>query len=745
LAKQEIAVNNRLITPSLDPVDKQKKSILYRAGFGLGRWARRETYLWGRAFNSPAPYTLLFGVLLLFTLAWQVPFSYTLDSANELKLDQPFLHNFNVDESTPDHLLFRWSKGEGTVDFPGVGKHAYRYEITAANAYMPNSPYVLYANETKIAEGIFEPGIKTYSFDIPADAVAGRNGNLRLTLHVAGVIPAQVNPASKDDRELGFPFFSARVTPIGDNPVVPPFTQLGWLVGATMLAYFIFARAGFAPWKAAGAAAVLALVPVGVVASPGARPWLTIFSQEIAFACGWALIFVVLADIPMQRVWRIGWERRWVLSIFSMTLALHLAGLLHPQTGTYVNKIVDIGFHLNRYATLWDRGLWWDKITSGEWGNRPTYYPELTYLLIGPFNALIPDRRLLLLAWMTTFEASRSLLAFYLVKKVTGQSRAGVLAAFFMAVLPVSTLSLAWGQVANLMGEWFIMAALCLVAVKWDNLRRPWTFALLTLALFGSFMVHPGEVVVSGVVFLAIGVVLWLRRESRKQAGVMLVAFGLAVVLAVGSYHWMTIRDMVPQALDSLSNKISGKPDPNIKPGEKTYRFYVGGSVGDSRLGMVKNQGVNTISELITGGLKGFWKEAQVYYNVIPVLLLPWGMWLLWYASRKPKIVPAEETDPKEEANRAARRRLFWIGLVWAIVTVLFALVGLLLNLYVRYSLFLLPFVAITAGLFLNWLWGHLTRLGRGWAGALLVVSLGAWLTVGTLTLFMDRIIYWGH
>jgi hypothetical protein len=597
---------------------------------------------------------------------------------------------------------------------------------------------VLYANETKIAEGKLEAGQKTYAFDIPADAVPGKNGNLRLTLKVEGVVPSQLDPASKENRELGFPFFSARVTSLGDGPVVPPFTQLGWLIGAVMLAYFLLARAGFSPWRAALGAGLLALIPLWVVASPGARPWLTIFSETITFAFGWALICVVLADIPLRRIWQHGWERRWVLSIFGLTLALHLMGLLHPQADTSVNKIVDLGFHLNRYATLWDRGLWWDKITSGEWGNRPTYYPLAAYLLMGPFNLLIPDRRLLLLLWMATFEASRVLLMFYLVKKVTGQGRAAVIAAFFMAALPVNTLSQTWGQVANLMGEWFILAALCLVAVKWAKLRQPLVFGLLALALLLSFLVHPGEVVVSGVVFLAAGIILWVRRESRQQAVAMLGAFALAVILAIGSYHWMTIRDMVPQALDSISNKVQGKTDPTLKASD-VHAFYVGGSVDDSRTGLVKKQGVDSVGELITGGLKGFWAEARVYYNVIPLVMLPWGLWLLWWSSRKPKLEPAGE------ANRAARRRLFWIGLAWVGTTVAFALVGLLLNLYVRYSLFLLPIVALCAGLFLNRLWAGQERLGRGWAGGLLTTALGCWLAAGTLALFFDRIIYWGH
>lgn len=733
MAKQETVITKNAETGPLAGTVVPEVKPGFNPGRALRNWAGYELRLWQRAFKSPAPYALLIGVLMLFSLAWQVPFSYTLDSANDLRLDQPFLKNLNATERTPEGQYFRWTKGEGTVDFPGVGKHAYRFEITAADSYKPGSPYVLYANETKIAEGKFEPGIKTYDFQIPPDAVPGKNGNLRLTLQAPGVIPSQLDPASTEKRELGFPFFSARVTPTGDGPTVPPFTQLGWLVGAVMLAYFLLARAGFAPWKAATAAAVLALLPAGVIASPGGRPWLTIFSDKITFAFGWALLLVVLADIPLRRIWQYGWERSWVLSIFGMTLALHLLGLLHPQAESN-SSIVDLGFHLHRFEALWDRGAWWDKIQSAEWGGRFTYYPHLTYLLMGPFNLVIPDRRLLLLLWMTTFEASRVLLIFYLVKRVTGQGRAAVLAAFFMAALPVNTLSLAWGQVANLMGEWFILAALCLVAVKWDRLRRPHIFALLTLALMGSFLVHPGEVVVSGVVFLAIGVILWLRRESRQQATVMLGAFLLAVVLAVGSYHWMTIRDMVPQALDSLSNKVQGKPVAVTKPNEVIYPFYVGGSVGDSRLGMVKGVGVNTVGELITGGLKGFWTEARVYYAVFPLLFLPFGLAWLWWSSRK-----------RQSQDAEARRRLFWIGLAWTGTAVVFALVGLLLNLYVRYSLFLLPVVALCAGIFLHRLWARLEYLGRGWAAGLVTFALGAWITLGTATLFLDRMIYYGH
>jgi len=69
-------------------------------------------------------------------------------------------------------------------------------------------------------------------------------------------------------------------------------------------------------------------------------------------------------------------------------------------------------------------------------------------------------------------------------------------------------------------------------------------------------------------------------------------------------------------------------------------------------------------------------------------------------------------------------------GLVWAAVVVLYAAVGLLANLYVRYPLFLLPLVALGAGLLLSALW----RRGRA----------GGWLvTLIMLAIALDALSFW--
>lgn len=701
-----------------------------RASSALSNWGRYELRLWRPVFSGPAPYALLLALLLLFVLAWQVPFSYSFNADDELHLDQPFLKNFNAPEKAPNGPRFRWSKNEGSLDFPGIGKRSYRLQLNIAAGPNPNRHYVLYANKTKIAEAELNEAPQTYTFDIPAEAVSGKDGNLRVTLQVAGFTP------KGDSRELGFVLFGAKLEPLGGGWTVPPPLQIGWMLGTMLLLYALLARAGFAAWRASAATFGLALVPAYVLATPGARIWLTVYSSQVAFAFGWALLMVVLLDIPMRRVWEAGWERRWVLSIFGLTLALRLTGLLHPQSGP---SITDLGFHLHRYADLWQGGQWWYKITSAEWGNRDTYYPLTVYLLMGPFNWLFGgDTRLMQIFWIATFESSRVLLVYYLVKKATGEARSAVIAAFFMAALPVGMLSVAWGQVANLFGEWLILVALCLVVVKWEKLRHPAYFLTLAITILATFIVHPGEVLLSGLAFLALGLVLWLSRGSRKQARIMLAAFLLAVVLSFASYHWVTVQTMVPQALDSLNAKLHGGTV-SKESAAKCNGTKVSGQVEDARLGLPKQCIQGGLADILPEGLKTYWREIRIYFAVFPVLMLPWGLWWLWRTSR-----PSAGPEAFEK-YAGSRRRLFWAGIVWTAIAVLFALVGLLVNLYVRYQLFMLPIVAIGAGLFLGQLWQRLDKMGRGGVAAFLTFALGAWVALGTLALFLDRMIYFAH
>jgi 4-amino-4-deoxy-L-arabinose transferase-like glycosyltransferase len=402
--------------------------------------------------------------------------------------------------------------------------------------------------------------------------------------------------------------------------------------------------------------------------------------------------------------------------------------------------MVDIGFHVNNFIALWQNGEWFRQIQSNEWGGRYTYYPPTTYAFAGLFQWLISDKILLLKVWMIVLESTRALLVYYLVKRATGDGRAGVIAAFLIAVMPVGVISISFGQVANLFGEWLMLVALCLVAAKYEQLRRPPWFIALTLVLLATFVQHPGVILLAGMVFLLIIVLMRFTGEGRRSWLPLLGCYLLALVLSFGIYHWKTVQDMVPQAVETFNAKLQGKPTLDAK-GREIKGWQVGGSVHDPRLGLeIERERVTTIPALIGGGLKGFWREAQAYFAVFPLLFALLGLGWLWRISRL-KPAPKGEEDDK---IRLARRRLFWMMVAWLATGLFFALVGLFLNLYVRYSLFLLPFVAICAGLGLSHLWKSKWE-GSRWAGIALTVALGLYLTITTLAMYYDRIIYYGH
>jgi 4-amino-4-deoxy-L-arabinose transferase-like glycosyltransferase len=717
------------VPPTVSPARSDLPQRLVRA---VGGWGGDEVRHWQRVFGTPAPWLLLLLTTFLFTLAWQFPLDYSIDNSRDYSLDQPFLENFNLVERTQDEnkTHFIWSKGEGRLIFAGAGKRDYIVRLSMAADANPNKNYVVFANNTKLGEGTFEPGIKTYEYRVPESAIEAGNGDLRLR-----VTNSRFSPPG-DNRVLGFVLFSARIeaqkAPGGF--AVPPFAALGWLVGTVMLLYAIVARAGFGTYKAAGVALVGAGVFAYVVAI-GARPWLTMYPEKIALAFGWALLMVLIADIPLRRFAVAAWERRWVLSIFGILIALRLTGLFQPQaTLPPYPAVIDLGFHQNRFADLWQNGTWWAKITSAEWGNRETYYPHASYLLIGLFQWLVgtsADRaQLLLLLWLVTVESSRALLVYYLARKVTGDGRTAVMAALFMAVLPINNLSVAWAQVANLFGEWFILVIMCLVVIQWDNLRRRVLFGVLTATILASFIVHPGEVILSGITLLfIIGIFFW-RKETRQQTRWLLAAYVLAIALAFGVYHWQTAKDMIPQALQTFSSRLQGGPVSESEKVKENKGFRIGGQVRDDRMDLEVRY-VQTLPELLVDGfIKGTFRELVVYYYLVPLLMFPWGLWWLWQTSRgSPEL--------------AIRRRMFWLSLAWLTTVVIFWVVSLTINLYVRHWVFMLPIVAIGAAIFLGQLWKRLESQRVGWVGATLTVALFVWMALSTAALFLDRMIYY--
>jgi hypothetical protein len=181
----------------------------------------------------------------------------------------------------------------------------------------------------------------------------------------------------------------------------------------------------------------------------------------------------------------------------------------------------------------------------------------------------------------------------------------------------------------------------------------------------------------------------------------------LALVVAVGLYYSHFAATMW-EALLQMGQGANAERAPH---GGFLVRGPPSGGLGPDPVE------VFTLGQGVVAGAQELAAEAQAYYYTGPLVL----------AAAAPLGLLAER-------RRLAVRLLglaFWVALG-------FAVLGLALNLYVRYMYFLLPFVAVG----LAWWLGKLSR--RGWAGRALGALSGLALLLAGLGFWVQRVLYFG-
>jgi hypothetical protein len=122
--------------------------------------------------------------------------------------------------------------------------------------------------------------------------------------------------------------------------------------------------------------------------------------------------------------------------------------------------------------------------------------------------------------------------------------------------------------------------------------------------------------------------------------------------------------------------------------GGEASMHVVGGSVEDPGIGLFQRE-VDTFSDWLLWGLRGFWGEFQAYYLVWPIVAAVLGLALVYLSVRRRRLP-------------AASGLLLAAVAGWAGAVVLLALLGWSVNVYVRYMLFALPVVALGSGVLLS-------------------------------------------
>ncbi len=689
----------------------QERSLLrcrWQQFYGrLGAALRREGLALGAGLRDPLAWGLLLLALLLSSLAFQMRGPFALDAGR--RPAEAYLIGFHEAESSGQRS-YRWTRDVAHIDVPGLGQVPYRLDLTLA-APRPNSvaaPNIrLLAGGRPLLETVVEPSVQVYSVLVPTANLPA--GNLELTLQSEVFTPSEVYTAAPtpDRRPLGVMLERLVLAPVG-RPVLPAPAVLLWTGLTVLLAVLLARRLGWSRWTALGAGAALALLLAALLAvgRPLLAPALPFL--PLGLACSWVLLAFfqgglrslfargggALAPTAERLLWTA------VLLFF----VVRLAGVLHPAHETW-----DLCFHYHRLESV-ARGELLFTIESGEWRGLTTLYLPTPYLLLAPFWALFGGRLVPLEVMSILLDTSAALLVVYIARRLLGCGPAAPLAAFLYPTMPQSYIIFSWGVVANILGQWLFLLLVALVVSPAGRLERWPRWLLAAGALLLAVLAHPGTVLLTAGLLGALVVTAGLdppRAWPRPAAGRWALAGLAAVILSLGLYY----SHFVPTMLDSLRQMGQGA---NVE--QPTHGgFLVRGPVLDAGLGLVAVE-VGSRAEAVFAAARELAAEARAYYHTAPLVLalaaLPGLVW----------------------ERRALAARLLGLAFV---VALLFAAVGLALNLYVRYMYFLLPFVALGAG----W-W--LARLGRrGWAGRAVGVLAGVFLLWTGLAFWVQHVLYY--
>ena len=227
--------------------------------------------------------------LLLWMLAYQAPYTYRLDIGGNLQTgrrddDTPFLDNFNDPEPNPipDHatLLYRWSRANSTVVFPGLGGGRWLARVRASTGSRPEPLLSQWDDGAHSYTIAATKAQRDYAIIVEADSAGD------LTLHFA---TPPFTPAG-DQRTLGLVMSRLVIEPVGGIRV-PATRQLALLGFALALAYALLRR--FALGRRPALAVALALVALMAVLLARERMALTLLTPLLpailggCYALGW--------------------------------------------------------------------------------------------------------------------------------------------------------------------------------------------------------------------------------------------------------------------------------------------------------------------------------------------------------------------------------------------------------------------------------------------------------------------------
>jgi hypothetical protein len=629
---------------------------------------------------------------------------------------------------------YRWTSGESNMSLPGLGRGAWRLDLSLVTTHPNNQPLDarVLVNDAPLAALPDSGETRHISLLVPAHLM--RQGDMNVTLR---------SNVYRDPRPLGVLLEGVQVSPLsrtaGQAVTLPPWGVLPASLTTVLALYacllVLFGGVERMPggvlairpsrhWLAA--LAVLAVLAVGAWALAAHRFPTTFMLPKLAGLALWSLLLLLLLR-PLLR-WAFGEDGThrltpgsWslvdaLLLIFFVGYWLKAGGMLYPY---FIG--IDVHWHMERvrwilegqlpllYGT--DSPLNESTMPVAEWGEERPVIPYSPYFhMFATVFALLP--------WPLEFSAnmfsalvdsSRVLIVALLARKAGLSIRGMLLAALLLAVLPVNFLLLSWGNTPTTFGLWWAFVATAFMVIAWPRLHQRGPFAVLTLLLLAALLIYTVAGVFTGLFLVCFTLALWLAARRRKAdtidqtdrpllAGLrpLWLATALALVVSLLVYYGQYIPPIIERTLPYFAQALT-------QGREETGRIS------------------DTIPQYLL-------RHARLsYYGLVLPLVLT-AVYLVWEWV-------ARFRHARQETSPPAGRVLLWAVVAgWTAVLLLFVPVAYKISMVDKHFFVALPLLVIASAAVLDRLWRH------GWPVWVAVMLYYLYLGASAIDLWLNRI-----
>jgi len=520
---------------------------------------------------------VLLAGLALWTLAYQVPYSYRVEFGGDQQThrrydDQPFINRiegWNQDpEPTGDQWFepgqpppYRWAFEHAQLTFPGVGLGDWQVSVYAAG--QPTAAPTL----SRWSDGTITTTVAlTQQPRVYQQVFGSRGGDLALTFDTP---PYPADPAG---RPLGFVGFWASVYSL-PGPRLPAPLHTAALGLACAAAYALCRRLGAGPGRAAAFAGALALAFAALLAL-WRIPFALVAPQLGLIGLGCYGLGCALLRLPLLAWARAepscapGREHAWLVALVLAAFAVRAAGLFHPAI-----IFSDIGLNVNKQLLFFGGHVYQQAGLPAELGGGEAPYPPAQYIALAPLHLLTPpwrDTQSMRQQIETVLKVGNALLDSLVaawIWVVLRRARYGPAAALLGAALYVcpgpALKSFGVGEFANIAGQSLAIPLIAALADGPERLRgrarSAGALALLLLAVLG----HSGVTISVALLLGALGLI-WLAGLRRWRAALALALLGALAAALVGLLYYSTYLDLFRAQIG-----LQGDPAPQFTLLEK--------------------------------------------------------------------------------------------------------------------------------------------------------------------------------